>query len=212
MNPRADSSQFRDAIDRGLHRASQVAWVAVASERIQVYLRGTYSELIAVHGTLENSELRAHILAGRAAARTLWSPALDPGWTGRAGLTPVLHSWGAAMPFADPSEPWHEPAAATAMRACEERLRQIHPYAMRRYDLLRDQGRTPAASMREAAPFFGRAPRPYGAVPPGRRRDQDFPRDITGTVAATRPVAPPRPAGPAPARPGTQRPARRSRK
>ena len=59
------------------------------------------------------------------------------------------------MPYADRTMPWYEPAAATAMRKCEERLRLLHPYAMARYDRLRGEGMGPADAMREAAPLFG---------------------------------------------------------
>jgi hypothetical protein len=65
------------------------------------------------------------------------------------------------MPYADQSAPWHEPAAATAMRKCEERLRDLHPFAMARYDRLRGDGMGPAQAMREAAPLFAHAPRAY---------------------------------------------------
>ena len=67
------------------------------------------------------------------------------------------------MPYADRNVPWYEPAAATAMRKTEDRLRDLHPYAMARYDRLRADGMSPADAMREAAPLFARAPRAYDA-------------------------------------------------
>jgi hypothetical protein len=73
------------------------------------------------------------------------------------------------MPYADRTVPWYEPAAATAMRKSEERLRDLHPYAMGRYDDLRADGMSPADAMREAAPLFARPPRahdtPYAPRP-----------------------------------------------
>ena len=67
------------------------------------------------------------------------------------------------MPYADRGVPWYEPAAATAMRKCEDRLRHLHPYAMARYDRLRADGTGPAEAMREAAPLFARPSRVYDA-------------------------------------------------
>jgi hypothetical protein len=67
------------------------------------------------------------------------------------------------MPYSDRDVPWYEPAAATAMRKCEERLRNLHPYAMARYDRLRAEGLGPAEAMQEAAPLFARPPRAHDA-------------------------------------------------
>jgi hypothetical protein len=47
------------------------------------------------------------------------------------------------------------------MRKCEERLRDLHPYAMARYDRLRADGLGPAQAMQEAAPLFARPPRAH---------------------------------------------------
>ena len=49
----------------------------------------------------------------------------------------------------------------TAMQAvvnCEERLRQLHPHAMARYDRLRVDDAERISAMREAAPLFTRPP------------------------------------------------------
>ena len=89
------------------------------------------------------------------------------------------------MPFADRTVPWYEPAAATAMRKCEERLRVQHPYAMARYDRLRSDGMGPADAMREAAPLFASPPRahdtPY-APRQGLATAADPQSDFTGRV------------------------------
>ena len=45
------------------------------------------------------------------------------------------------------------------MRKSEERLRDLHPYAMARYDRLRADGMGPAEAMRETAPLFALSPR-----------------------------------------------------
>src|SRR5205823_897426 len=76
-------------------------------------------------------------------------------------LIDTAQAWGAAMPYADRAVPWYEPAAATAQRKCEERLRDLHPHAMARYDRLRAEGMSPADAMRGAAPLFARPARVY---------------------------------------------------
>ncbi len=55
--------------------------------------------------------------------------------------------------------PGYEPSAATAVRNCEARLRDLHPHAMDRYDRLRSDGLGPVEAMRAAAPLFQRRPR-----------------------------------------------------
>ena len=54
------------------------------------------------------------------------------------------------------------------MRRCEDRLRVLHPYAMRHYDRLRGERMSPADAMRAAAPFFGYAPHTRDAPYAGR--------------------------------------------
>jgi hypothetical protein len=102
--------------------------------------------------------LGAQIDADRGAARAEWALALNDGWLQNADLANVARAWGSAIPQADPLSPWCELAAGTAMRRCEERLRVLHPYAMRHYDRLRGEGKAPSDAMHEAAPFFGYAP------------------------------------------------------
>jgi hypothetical protein len=96
--------------------------------------------------------------AERDGDRARWEPALDPGWLRRARLLDAAEAWGAALPYTDRAVPWYEPAAATAMTRCEERLRSLHPYAMARYDRLRSDGLEPAEAMQEAALLFARHP------------------------------------------------------
>lgn len=59
--------------------------------------------------------------------------------------------------------------AAAALRKSEERLRTLHPYAMARYDRLREEGASPIDAMREAAPLFVRAPYARPGDPGGHR-------------------------------------------
>ena len=63
----------------------------------------------------------------------------------------------------------HRPAAAAALRKCEDKLRDLHPYAMARYDRLRARRLAPLDAMREAAPLFARAPDARVGDPPPAR-------------------------------------------
>jgi hypothetical protein len=75
------------------------------------------------------------------------------------------------------------------MRKCEERLRDLHPYGMARYDRLRADGLGPAEAMQQAAPFFARPPQahdpPYTTRPMVAARDG---LDVDRAEAATGPL------------------------
>lgn len=99
---------------------------------------------------------RAQRHADHATARVAWSPAGDPEWLRQAGTLDVGRAWGAAVPWAPT-----DPSAAAAQDACEERLRDLHPDAMRRYDWLRQDGADPHTAMRDVAPQFAHPSEPH---------------------------------------------------
>ncbi|WP_433214846.1 hypothetical protein [Microtetraspora malaysiensis] len=87
-----------------------------------------------------------------------------------------------------------DPAAERARLRCEQRMRELHPYGMNRYDRLRTEGLGPVEAMRKAAPFFARVPNPRtGHAAPIRKElsaavtlgTQDFPVAITDVVRTT---------------------------
>jgi hypothetical protein len=108
---------------------------------------------------LQEQERAAHHLA-----RAGWAPSQDRQWMAKAGLIETARAWSAAAAYADA-----DPAAAAATERCEARLRELHPYAMARYDRLRGEGAGQFDAMRDAMPLFARAPyaRPGG---PSRQR------------------------------------------
>lgn len=75
----------------------------------------------------------------------------DRQWIADADLLQVGPIWAAAAAIADT-----DPAAAAALRNCEDRLYVLHPYAMDYYDMCRENGARPLAAMLEVAPMFGR--------------------------------------------------------
>ena len=152
MEPDQHPDPFQDAMQHGLQRAVQVASCAVTAAQVYLYQQKAQARLAAERDERASRALSAQIRADRDAARAGWAPALDPDWLRHADLFQAARAWGAAMPYADRNVPWYEPAAATAMRKTEDRLRELHPYAMARYDRLRADGMSPAEAMREAAP------------------------------------------------------------
>ncbi len=161
MNAETHADPFQDAMSHGLQRALQVASSVMTGAHVYAYLKRTQALAAAERDERARRVLAAQIRADREAARSGWAPALDPDWLQQADLLQAARTWGTAMPYADRSVPWYEPAAATAMRKSEERLRDLHPYAMSRYDRLRSDGMAPADAMREAAPLFARPPRTH---------------------------------------------------
>jgi hypothetical protein len=181
---------FQEAAHHAVQRAVQIGSVAATCAQMYLYLKNAHARAVAERDERIRRALNAQIRADRDAARARWAPALDREWLGQAGLLQTARAWGAAMPYADRAVPWYEPAAATAMRRCEERLRGLHPYAMAYYDRLRSDGMAPADAMREAAPLFTRPPRVH---------DAPFtPRPVLDRGIAPEPARPPSAGGAGP--------------
>jgi len=128
------SDPLRDAVQDAVYRAVQVGSFAMTAVQVYAYHRRTQARITGEQDQRARRALNAQVRAEREADRTRWAPALDPAWLRNASLVESAQAWGAALPYADRNVPWHEPAAATAMTRCEERLRHLHPYAMAHYD------------------------------------------------------------------------------
>jgi len=163
MDPGSHPDLFAEAMGHGLQRAVQVSYCAATAAQVYASRRRSQVRIDAEHDELARAALRDQGRAERDASRAGWAPAMDPEWLYQAGLLATARAWGAAAPYADRTAPWYEPAAATAVRRCEERLRFLHPHAMARYDRLRAQGVAPAQAMAQAAALFAGPPRPHDA-------------------------------------------------
>ncbi len=161
MTAESHPDPFQDAIGHGLQRAIQVTSCAVTAAQVYAYQHRTQAMAVAERDERTRRALATQMRADRDAARATWAPAVNPDWLRNADLLQTARTWAAAMPYADRSVPWYEPTAATAMRRCEDRLRDLHPYAMARYDRLREDDAAPADAMRDAAPLFANAPQAY---------------------------------------------------
>jgi len=110
---------------RGSQRVAQFASLAGATAQVVIQRRALHTARKAAR----NDEHATRILAEQERAihrqaRLSWAPAHDPHWLAHADLLQTGRAWAGAAACADT-----DPAAASAMRKCEGRLRTLHPYA-----------------------------------------------------------------------------------
>lgn len=153
MEPATYPDPFAQALGHAAQRSAQLASIVMTAGQMFAWYRAQREQ---EQAATDEQAARAARDQQRAAAQQGhlgWAPALDPKWLGQADLLQTARAWGAATPFADT-----DPAAASALRTCEERLRRLHPYAMAYYDRLREDGSGPIDAMRETVPLFTREP------------------------------------------------------
>ncbi|WP_143219920.1 hypothetical protein [Actinomadura sp. CNU-125] len=169
--------QHPDPITEGFVHSGQrlVQLITIATALQQGYAR-RIARLKEAQQAQDAAAERAENEARKAAfheARSRWSPAHDRTWLRQAGLLDVAQAWGAAVPYTTDNA-----SAATAVRKCEERLRDLHPHAMNHYDRLRAEGDDPLVAMGKAAPFFTRDPNVRTGEPAPQRAELDEGTDI----------------------------------
>ena len=108
------------------------------------------------------SALRAERLAAYGQARLGWSPVLDPKLRERTSVTDAGRVWASAQAWRP------DPEAERASGLAEDRLRELRPDVMDRYDRLRGEGVEPADAMRRVAPWFDSPPPRVGEPGPDR--------------------------------------------
>jgi hypothetical protein len=154
MEPGHYTDPLEDALSHGSQRVAQFASLAGAMAQVVMQRRALHDARKAARTdeqatrVLDEQERLLH-----RQAKLSWASAHDPQWLAQADLLQAGRAWAGAASFADT-----DPAAASAMRKCEDRLHTLHPYAMARYDRLREDGMSPLDAMRETAPLFGRSP------------------------------------------------------
>src|SRR6266487_1686976 len=165
MEPARYTDPLEEALSHGSQRVAQLASLAGAMTQVVLHRRALHNARTAAR----DDEHAAQILHEqerllRQQARLGWAPAHDAGWLTHADLRDTASAWASAASHADT-----DPLAASALRKCEDRLRDLHPYAMARYDRLRGDGVSPLDAMRETAPLFSRSPRVRVGDPPTAR-------------------------------------------
>ena len=146
------SDVLSDAVSHSSQRLAQLGSLIMAAATMEVRRRARANALKAARDEQEVRVLREQELAARKLARAGWAPAYDTRWLAQADLVQAMRVWAAAASCAE-----DDPAALSALRKCEERLRDLHPYAMARYDRLRGEGVGAVEAMRQAVPMFGRS-------------------------------------------------------
>lgn len=104
--------------------------------------------------------LRAENTSARNAARLQWQPVLDARRGSATSLTEVGLAWAA-------SQDWRtvDPEAALASDRALERMRELRPDVMARFDRLIEDGLAEVEAMQRVAPFFDRpAAREHGGA------------------------------------------------
>ena len=144
---------FEEAAQTAVRDAIKMATIVMGVARADRRIRERMKLAHAARDERVRRELEAKEHAERAALRAQWAPANDQDWIRHADLADTAVAWCAAVPYAGNDE-----TAMSAVVNCEERLRQLHPHAMARYDRLRDDGIERISAMREAAPLFTRPP------------------------------------------------------
>jgi len=144
---------FGEALSHSSSRTAQMFSLAAAAAEVAARRMALKNARQAARDEQDRLALHDAERAARERTRVRWAPAHDPRWLAQADLLQVAGTWGAAAAYAD-----SDPAAASALRKSEERLRSLHPYAMARYDRLRAVGASQLDAMREAAQLFVREP------------------------------------------------------
>jgi len=190
MDPAHYTDPLEEALSHGSQRVAQLASLAAAMAQVVIQRRALEQARKAVLGDQRATRVvddQNRLLHRQ--ARLSWASAHDPQWLAQAGFTETARAWAGAAAYADT-----EPSAAAAMRKCENKLRDLHPYAMARYDRLRDDGLAPLDAMREAAPLFARAPDArVGDPPPARYSLRVYAAPEPGSVADEVPAGQPQP-------------------
>jgi len=106
--------------------------------------------------------LRAEGHAAYGQARLGWAQVLDPRLREQAGVVDAGTAWARAQAWRP------DPEAERATELAEQRLRELRPQVMERYDRLRAEGSDPVEAMRRVAPLFDQPPARTGQAAPDR--------------------------------------------
>jgi len=153
MEPGHHPDPLEEALSHGSQRVAQLASITGAMAQVVLQRRTLHQAKAGTRDQRATRILRDQERLIHQQARMGWTPAHDPAWLANAGLLHTARAWASAASHADTG-----PAAASAMRKCEGRLRALHPYAMTRYDELRADGVNPLDAMHQTAPYFSRHP------------------------------------------------------
>lgn len=153
MEPGPHPDPFAEALAGGTQKVAQIASLATAMSQMLIQQQAIREARRAISDEQALRVLEAQERLIVQQIRAAWAPAHDRKWLTAADLLQTARTWAAAVAHAGT-----DPTAAAAQRKCEDRLRQLHPYAMAFYDRIRGDGAEALDAMRQAAPMFSRAP------------------------------------------------------
>ncbi len=140
---------------------SYVSLAAVAAEALAQVSAARARERAATDDRATHA-LRAQRQVAYGQARLGWAPILDPKLRERISVMEAGTAWAWAQAWRP------DPEAEQASRLAEERLHELRPDVMDRYDRLREQGAEPIDAMRRVAPYFDQPPARTGQPAPDR--------------------------------------------
>jgi hypothetical protein len=138
------------------HASTKVAqYVSMATLAVEVIAQVRQQRLAATAAVDEQAvaAARAQRASSLAAARVRWAPVLDDRLRSQTGVVDAGLAWAVAQGWRDT-----DPEAALASDRALERLRELRPDVMERYDRLTADGVDPIEAMRRVAPFMDRPP------------------------------------------------------
>lgn len=153
MEPGQHTNPLEEALSHGSRRVAEVASLTGATAQVVLQRRALHNARKAAGHEAATRILDEQERLIHQQARLSWAPAHDPQWLAKTDLPQAGRAWASAAGYADV-----DPAAASAMRKCEDRLRVLHPYAMAQYDRRRADGMSPLDAMHKTTPFFGHSP------------------------------------------------------
>jgi hypothetical protein len=168
---------FGDALSYSFQRMAQLTSLVTAAATVEARRKAQRNAAKTIRSERALRELQDQQRAAYQLARAGWASARDPRFLDQADLLQAARAWSAAAAYADA-----DPEAADAVRACEQRLHVLHPYAMACYDRLRSDGTALFDAMHEALPLFARAPHARPGDPAAERPGLPAP-DSPGTAS-----------------------------
>lgn len=171
-----------DPVGQASSKVVQYVSLATMAAEAIVQVRQQHAARQAATNEQTVRALRAQQTAARAAARMQWSPVLDSRRRTGLSLADTGLAWAA-------SQAWCplDPEAQRASDLATERLRELRPDVMARYDRLTATGLDQVEAMRRVAPFFDTPPARTGE--PVRRAPLTAAATPTAGRAASAPSA-----------------------
>lgn len=168
-----------DPVGQAGQKVVQYASLATMAAEAIAQVRQHRAAAAAATDAQAAAAVRAERTAALTAAQAQWQPMLDSRLAGRTSVADAALAWAAAQGWREV-----EPQAALASDRAEQRLRELRPDVMERFDRLTGDGPggglDPVEAMRRVAPFFDR---------PAARPGEHNPRPALQAAAAVLPAA-----------------------